>query len=529
MRKLLVLVLVSVLVFGCKKDEVQEPINNEATISFQVDLQQPTGEKAFDCPVDANGDLLEPDYAEIVIDGVTYWPLVFRIDGILYTQNIKLMLPTDQNATTVDVQKFVLWDDGGTETVPINDPAEEYGGPTGTLGDDVIVMATPLNDAHYNEYINSLYQLDYTINVAAFEKFQFPIEVLCFVPDDYSKFGFDWFTITEIVVREQCFFGDICIKDLDDYDNSWYENQQPNGLQLDMPALMQITVYREGVEVPHSPFTNADAAHYWGVGEPLCIEYPDYLNQTDNFTAVIEIYVADGDAATGFGWVEFATLDWIDDEDLEVLYGTEPFEGIFDLVLGECNFNSTDLQLVPYQNLPAECDMQTSSGYAPGPAGTYFDVTLSNILPGPGPYDIEAGTYGVYCGDQDATIYVPKFYPNTDVYGSLFPGTLPATMPAEFIAGVDNANWLMNNLDNYTGEEWNDIQWALWLLMDDSPSADQYVPGPSTLASQMAADAVSYGDGYLPPPGGWAAVIFHAPDPTTGAYTVQVVFTFVDP
>ncbi|MEE4255561.1 MAG: hypothetical protein V2I47_00840 [Bacteroidales bacterium] len=524
MRKLLVLVLVSLVVFGCKKDmDETTPMEKSSDISFQIDLVDPGAMKDWDCKLDINGDLLEPDYAEIVIDGQTYLPAVFRIDGILYTQNIKFLLGQAENAQ-LEVTRFVLWDDSNTP----ND-----------MTDDQIVMGMPEEGSLYEPYITAELRYNRFIDVDAFQKHQFLFEVLCFIDDEYENFGFDWFQIHEIVIREECFFGDICIKHLADYQltGSPYLNQS-TGIQLDMPALMEIVVTdAQGVPVPYSPFTNAadlwDGTHSWGVGAPLCIQWPDHLwIPNEMYYVDIYIWVMDGDYSPPFA----RNLFWQGQiDEMGVLYDLAGNivpagdDGIIELVLGECNLSNTDIQLVPYQNLPAGCDMQTSSAYAPGPAGTYFDVTLSNLTTGPGPYDIVAGAYGVYCGDQDATIYVPKFYPNTDVYGSLLPGMLPATMPAEFIAGLDNANWLMNNLDNYTGEQWNDIQWALWLLMDDSPTSDPYVPGPSTLANTMANDALLYGDGYLPPPGGWAAVIFHAPDPTTGTYTVQVVFTFVDP
>jgi len=180
-----------------------------------------------------------------------------------------------------------------------------------------------------------------------------------------------------------------------------------------MPALMEIVVTdAQGVPVPYSPFTNAKddfdgtgvgEGHDWGVGAPLCIQWPDHLwIPNEMYNVDIYIWVLDGDADPDPFALNLFWQGQIDE--MGVLYdlagNVVPAgdDGIIELVLGECNLTNTDIQLVPYQNLPAGCDMQTSSDYAPGPAGTYFDVTLSNVS-GYGPYDIEAKTYGVYCGD----------------------------------------------------------------------------------------------------------------------------------
>ena len=103
MKKLLpFLILFSILVYGCKKHEEPElvPIKYETEISFQVDLVEEGGsEKDWPCKLDDMGYLLEPDYAEIWIDGTIYHPAVFRINGVLYTQSIKFLLGTEVSDT----------------------------------------------------------------------------------------------------------------------------------------------------------------------------------------------------------------------------------------------------------------------------------------------------------------------------------------------------------------------------------------------------------------------------------------------
>ena len=51
--------------------------------------------------------------------------------------------------------------------------------------------------------------------IIAFEKAEYAIDVLCYIPAEWDNFGFEWFEVTEITLREQCFFGDICIYDFD--------------------------------------------------------------------------------------------------------------------------------------------------------------------------------------------------------------------------------------------------------------------------------------------------------------------------
>ena len=288
MRKLLILIFLSILLFACKKNIEEQPlVQNEAEISFSLDLVDPINVKqeTWECKTEGNvigAPLLEPDYAHVIIDGQDYYPEVFRIDGVLYTQSIKFLLG-DANSADLTVTRFVLYDDGGT--------------PGGTLpeADDQIVMGTPEAGSHYGEYIPSSYRLPRNITVTAFEKTQYLFKVLCFIDDDYENFGFDWFMIWEIVIREECFFGDICIKDVSaDWGYAIPGSPyllQSTGIQLDMPSIMEIHVKdASGNHVPYSPFTNNLPELGYGVGSPLCINWPDHLYAA-NEVFDIEIWI----------------------------------------------------------------------------------------------------------------------------------------------------------------------------------------------------------------------------------------------
>ena len=171
------------IIVGCEKDKQMEVVYQD--VVFGVDHVAPLTLKD-------NGDELEDWYcqedltpvkAHIVIDGEDYWPEVFFVGDKLYTQSIKLAV--DDGTTDYTVTRFVL------------------------LGeDDMILMATPAAGSPFADYVGQT--VDFTFTVNAFEKAEVFVEVLCFVPAQYSDFGFTWFNINQIIVNELWFFGDIC-------------------------------------------------------------------------------------------------------------------------------------------------------------------------------------------------------------------------------------------------------------------------------------------------------------------------------
>jgi hypothetical protein len=92
---------------------------------------------------------------------------------------------------------------------------------------------------------------------------------------------------------------------------------------------------------------------------------------------------------------------------------------------------------------------------------------------------------------------------------------------------------MFNHLDWYPGYQWFDLQQVIWLY--DTPPWDGLahsgVPDLTPLAIQIKADCDLYGPGYVPPPGGWAAIIFiptgTPPDATQA--TVQTMIIKIDP
>lgn len=316
-RILALVVILAVAVAGCQKSEKDNPVVKQ-DLSFGIQQIEPTGLKAeFDCPVDDNGNLLTATHAEIEIEGVTYTPEVFFLNGKLYTQAIKL------EPGTYEVTKFLL---------------------TAGIG-GTIVMATPEAGGEFAEYVTPTVPFD--ITVGAFVKTEIPIDVLCFVENKYTEFGFFWFNVTEIVVRQFCFFGDICAIDgpygPSDFAGSLYAGVQ-GGLQIDMPAIFKIVVKKDGVEVPNSPFSNVelvDGAWVYSTNSPLCVNYPDKLRTSgEEFTFELWILVPDG--IGGFVYSLYHTFTSTDDGPLSTLPGAD---NVVEFVLGTCNYTPTNLQL----------------------------------------------------------------------------------------------------------------------------------------------------------------------------------------
>ena len=312
------LVILAIAVASCQKDEADKPVVLQ-DVSFGIEHVDPFGLKndTIYCPEDAAGNMLVPTVAEIEVKDLsdvligTFYPELFVLGNKLYTQAIKL--PPDSYKIT----KFVLWTKN-----PIDFPAP----------DAKIVMATPNSGAAFAEYINPLYVLEYGFTVDAFAKKEIKIEVLCFEPAKYTEFGFFWFQIQEIVVKEVCFFGDICILNPEAYVGSIYDI---SGVPVDAEAAIRVIVKRNGVEVPNSPFDNIDI---YNTGEVLCVQYPDYLKLVDNFTFELQVWVPSSTFGV-FVWQPYAIYTTTDDNPLTEL-GTD---GIVDFAIGDCSPWSTNV------------------------------------------------------------------------------------------------------------------------------------------------------------------------------------------
>jgi hypothetical protein len=485
MKKLFVLIAALALItYGCKKDQPQ-PTNQLVDVSFTgVPMSKDLGGTKVDACF-----AFEADWAVITIDDVDYTVDVYYIDGVPYTKSIKLTPGQGEGTDGKYVMtKFLLYSDYDTPEVE----------------DDGILAAAPEADADFGQFVIQGLPLD--ITVQAFNKVEIPVEVLCFEAHQFSEFGFFWYTYDEVVVRKQCFFGDLCVKHPDDYLTSLYAGQD-GGLQMDMPAIFQIEMIRNNV-----PFGTFNNESFLGEGAPLCVEYVDYLNEVDNYEFILSVLVRIG---SGFGYVPFGS--WTFTDDGLITAGTD---GVVDFVVGNCVQDGADFVYAPYMNLPVSCTMNIHNPGDPG----YWDLTVIDVTPD-GDYDLNPDSYDAWCGDKDHSIGNGEH--TAKVYSSLNPASWPTGMPTGYAAKIAKVNWIFNHLSYYgltpvsiTQADGLVLQNAIWAIINGW--------GVSGDAADMRDDANAWATAngnFVPLPGGYAAVLFVTDDNPA----IQLIFTLVDP
>ncbi len=467
-----------IVLTGCNKLEIDKTNQSNQGVIFSIAPGANLGNlKSTDTINCINSSA---DYATAVIDDSTYHIDVFYIGGMPYTNSLFLL------AGYHTLKEFTLWNDNNT---PNN------------VTDDVMLSASPHAGSNYAPYVVSPLNIPFTIE--SFKKVELPVEVICYEMDHFTDFGFTYFQIHQVVVREETFFGDLCIKSTADYVGSLYAGQS-GGLKLDMPAIFKIEVYRNGTL--QQTFSNET---WKGEGQPLKVTYGDYLNQVDHFEFKLYVLLRK-DAAFYYTYL----YSWAFDDDQIIPQGND---GIVDFTVGNCN-PSSDILLPSWLNLPATCNYKFSSNYAPGSKGGYVDATLSGFS---NVYDITTGTYASYGADHTTSIPFGQTLAMA-VYSSLYQNLLPTGLKNTKWAKI---NWIMNHLTLYPGYKWYDVQGAIWLM--DTPAwngqAFMGVPALSTMhwAQQMYNDALINGVNYNVPAGGTAALILL---PSNQSNMVQIVF-----
>ncbi len=306
------MMLIAVALLSCQKEKT-DPVT-EQEVTFTATLVTPdVGLKSTTDVIPCKSDV--PDYAAVKINGLWYYPALFTLDGQLYTQAIKFPVGV------YTVQEFFLY--------------KNVGGTTAYDDGDIVVFATPLAGTLYAEFVST--PLEFTFTVEAFKKAQVEIQVLCFQDHLYTNFGFMWFHITEIIVREMCFFGDICLNGNGGEPPAWIPSDYAgslyavNGLQEDEVAIFQVKVYKNGVLLP-PPYDVFSNESWYGIGAPLCVVYPDNLSLVEVFTFEIWVYVK---TLSGFGYQLYHTFTVTDAE----LWVTGP-DGVIDFAIGTCSPDS---------------------------------------------------------------------------------------------------------------------------------------------------------------------------------------------
>ena len=97
-----------------------------------------------------------------------------------------------------------------------------------------------------------------------------------------------------------CFFGDFCLKDTYIYEGTEYATG--GGVFIDEAAIFEIRARHQVgdgplVQMVGTDFNNND---WYGVGEPLCIRYPDYDAEIDYYEFDLYLWAMVGNS---MGWV----------------------------------------------------------------------------------------------------------------------------------------------------------------------------------------------------------------------------------
>jgi hypothetical protein len=285
-----------------KENKVEDRGQGEVVLAPNLNSDfQKSAESNCDLPV---------SYAIAVINGETYNLPVFYIDDKLTTQAIKL----DDGDYTLD--EFILMNDQGTED----------------MEDDEIVMASVNEDGDFADYVD--FTLPYEFTVEAFIKINLYVEVVCYYPEFYLDYGFQFFTVWVTNIHEWYFFGDLCLEYPDLYEGSLYE-EQSEGLQADVPAIFEIVVWRNDDYL--TTFSNED---WLGEGSPLKVTYTDRVGIPDIYLFKLKVLVKTEDDFE-YEWL----YEWIftDVGDLDT-----GMDNVTDFVVGDCVYNGMDYILEPW-------------------------------------------------------------------------------------------------------------------------------------------------------------------------------------
>ena len=469
-----------VILNGCTKSQLQ-------TNDFKQDVSF-SSKKILNKPNSINllkSVPLSVDYAIIGIDDNIYKIPTYQINGTIYTTSIKL------NPGNFTLSKFILMNNGGSES---------------DSTDDIPVYALPQSGSEYAAFVN--HPAGFHFNVNSLEKKEVSLEVLSFQPDNYQKFGFNFNILPNTIIRNQFFKGIFIPVDYNLYTGSLYQSQT-NGLQPDMPAIFRIDVYRNGNFV--KSYSNEEIPE----NESLKVSYPDSKQNPDSFRFDLFLYAKSGNS---FEYRFIHSWKFSDDELLH--HGNN---GIVDFSIGDAQ-QQVDYSFGPYINLPLNCMLTVDPGYAPGSRGSYFDGQTQNIASG---YHLTNNIYRFWCGTDTVAINMGYSY-SMDVFSSLSPESLPAYTRNS--TQWNEINWLFNNLNNYPFYDWDILQGAVWMILNNwNGTGHSNVSDANSIVIRMANDARNHSD-FIPDFGQKAAIIFIPKNTHHEEQNpkVQVVFTLLE-
>ncbi len=509
--RILTMILIAGFLFSCEKDIEKDQVKQD--VIFGITHLDPNELKTDNddgviCPDD-----IHPVYAEIDIRDkddlvTTYIPEVFYLNGQLFTQAIRL------ESGNYTVEKFIIYNI-----------------------DDIPIMATPNADSDYAVYVEQT--VEFPINVGEFTKIEVPVEVLCFVPGAYMNFGFFWFNIEEIIVKNICFFGDLCIKDIEPYlDSKYYDvfGEDIHNYPFDLPAIFKVETFVWENEAWKSlkVFENVDKDN--NLISPMCAEY--FINKKGDareFKFNLYVWVPTAD---GFDWAPYDSWTFMNTDEEKIMVNEF---NVVEFVIGNCSYNVDGVHVYPpLQILPETANVTINHPGDPG----YWNLTINSVYPLSDYYDLPVGSYTGWCADENTTIG------NNSTWTMYIYGTLnDIGWPAVFSGLVDfekitKVNWLISNLgmfdgfntptgmyittDDMTQAQGEIIQQAIWGILQDK--------NVSGIANTMKTMANQYGASFKPLPGQWTAILMLPVDdddedfdPDNLTYNWQLIFTMVDP
>lgn len=480
--KILLGLFLIIFAISCSKDEgaIIVPENQGVVFDITNFVPQNTGKDIFVGKDNGENDPLIPDCSDLEPSYV-----IINIDGTDYT----LQLVTLNNKTETEVLKLAEGQHFVNEFIVY-------------AADGTAIWASPFMGSYYQVLwqLRGVNELPFT--VAGFDKLKVELDVLCYRPFDYERFGFAWFAYSKIEIHTVCFFGDICTKFFDE----WHlrtEGGNPYLLQdydgYDFPAIFSVKVFYEDSDVLVNDLELNSNAGWYGIGAPLCIEYPDQV-EVENEVFAFEIWLAmpDGtDMLIYEGQFNDTAMAEIGNPD-----GFGGADGIFDFVVGNCSYDGNDanLELLPWIPVPETADMDALLA-----AGEQYLINVKfrqgTVLPAPIPSIIEEEVwYNTLCGEEFVGIPLPDAYA-VEFYSSMDRNLPGSNFPAEYMGYPwGSINYIANECEAMVPiYGWSYVQEALWYIIN---------PGTTSLGvnNQLAQDA-AVNSSFIPTVGDYACVL----------------------
>ena len=462
-----------IFMVGCEKDPVVN--SNEGQIELAIvnpslsgslkngTVGVPTGLKNGDGPGVPVCKDESPAYVEVTLDGNVYTVDILQSYGS-DTLTAMLKLPAD----TYTMSRFDVYASNGD-----------------------LLWASPIQGSYYANLFGLQNIPEMDIVVEPFKKALQEVDVLCWQDYDYENFGYEGFDINYIKVKTICFFGDVCTK----FYKEWHElDGSPYGgvsdYLHDFNAIFSVNIFAKddyeangaSATALNDPEVNSNI-DWLGVGAPLCIEYPDYLGQDDEYVAVISLTLPTGES-TVIGSVEFTD----DDATVAELAGDD---GIFDFLVGgsDCiqGADYDGIYELPWMPLPETVQFTLKHS-----SEAYFELSNIGIVAGDESGDfVNGANLPAWCGNDTLWIHWnDKYEANVYPYYAIPDTSQYATVSGEQWSKL---NWIANNAGSASVD---DIQKAIWFILDQSGGVN----------NALAQAAASHGS-YIPPIGGYMTVL----------------------